>query len=148
MGRIYNILFNSAGGTGTVESKTYYFDWSKLPDGKYKGMFNFVSAAHTTTKTCANIFMDLGAELSYPAMGPTGSQLTNGYFYIGNVRATAVGANAHIYAEQTTNCPFYLLSKPSNNQITIRILLNDVGQSSYTPDCVYTLNLCLELLDN
>ena len=92
--------------------------------------------------------MDVGQEISYPAMGITGSQLTNGYFYLGNVGATSIGANSYIYADHTTNCPFYLLNKPSNNQITIRLLLNDAGQSNYSPDCNYSLNLCLELLDD
>ena len=148
MGRIYNILLNSAKGTGTIESKTYFFDWGKFPDGKYKGTFNFISAAHTTTASCANVFMDVGCELNYPALGPTGTQLTNGYFYIGNVGATSIGTNAYIYADHSTNCPFYLLNKPSNNQITIKILLNDTNQTNYSPDTAYTLNLCLELQED
>jgi hypothetical protein len=147
MGRIYNVLFNSSKGTGSIDSREYYFDWSKLPMGKYKGTFNFVSAKHTTTVSCANIFVDLGQELNYPAMSPTGGQLTTGCFYIGNVGATLVGANGYIYCDHSTNCPFYLLNRPSNNQVVVKILFNDANQTAYTPEAAYSLNLCLEYLD-
>jgi hypothetical protein len=147
MGRLYNFLFNSKLGTGTIESKTYFVDWSMLPSGQYKGCFSFVSASGTISVACCNIFMDLGQELSYPAMGVTGSQLSSGYFYIGSAGATAVAASSYVYCTAADNPPFTLLNRPSQNQVTIRILQNDTNQTAYTPDLAYSLTLSLELLD-
>jgi hypothetical protein len=148
MGRIYNILFQSSQGTGSIGSRSYYFDWSKFPNGKYKGSFSFITASGTTTVACCNIFCELGQECMSSANTPTGSQLTNGYFYIGSAGVTAIGANRHVYCSAVDNPLFYLLNRPSNNNITIKILQNDAGQSDFTPELAYSLTLSLELLDD
>ena len=146
MGRIYNVLFNSAKGTGTVESKTYYFDWGMMPQGEYKGSFSFISDSGVTTVACCNIFMDLGQELSYSAMSPTGEQLSSGYYYIGSAAVTGIGANSNLYSTAQDNPPFSVLGRPSQNQVTIRILQNDANQSAYPTDLIYSLTLSLELI--
>ena len=146
-GQIYNILFNSTVGTGTIENKTYFFDWSNLPSCKYKGTFSLITATHTVTASCVNVFVDIGSELSYPAMGVTGNQLRNGYMFIGNLGATSVSANSYLYCDNVTNPPFYLLNKPSNNQVSIRILNNDSTQSSYATNATYSMVLSLECLE-
>lgn len=148
MGKIYNILINSSQGTGNIGSRNYYFDFSKLEHGRYKGSFSFITASGTTSVACCNIFCELGQELSYPVMSPTGGQLTNGYFYIGSAGVSSIGANAYVYCTAVDNPPFYLLNKPSSNNITIKILQNDAGQSAYTPELAYSLTLSLELLDD
>ena len=147
MGRIYNFLFNSTKGSGTIESKTYFMNWSMLPEGRYKGTFSFITASGTTTVACCNIFMDLGQDLSYPAMSPTGAQLSSGYFYIGSAGVTSIGVNTYLYTNSIDNPPFTLLGRPTQNQVNIRILQNDANQSAYPTDLAYTLTLSLELLD-
>lgn len=147
MGRIYNILFNSSRGDGTIESKTYFMDWGMMPPGEYKGSFSFISASGTTTVACCNIFMDLGQELSYSAMSPTGAQLSSGYCYIGSAAVTGIGANKNLYATAQDNPPFSVLGRPTQNQVTIRILQNDANQSNYPTDLIYSLTLSLELVD-
>ena len=147
MGRIYNILFNSTQGTGTIGSRKYFFDWSQLPDGQYRCTFSFVTTSGTTSVACANIFMDLGQGNVFVAGSVTNGQLSSNTFYIGNAGATAIGANSYVYAETFTNPAFYLSNKPSSNEVTIRVLQNDANQSAYTPELRYSLNLSLELLD-
>ena len=147
MGRIYNILFNSTQGTGTIGSRKYFFDWSKLPAGQYRCSFSFVTASGVTTVACANIFMDLGQPNVYVSGSLTNGQLSSNTFYIGNARATAIGASSYVYADTLTNPEFYLSHKPSSNEVTIRVLQNDAGQSAYTPELQYSLNLALELIE-
>ncbi len=118
-----------------------------LPDGEYKGTFSFITASGTTTVACCNIFIDLGQELSFPAMSPTGAQLSSGYFYIGSARVTAIGANAYVHANAIDNPPFSIISRPTQNQVSIRILQNDTNQSSYPTNLAYSLTLSLEKVD-
>ena len=135
-------------GTGTIDSKTYYFDFSKLPHCKYRGTFSCITSAHTTTASCANLYIDLGQDISYPVMGATGNQFSNGYFFLGNLGATAIATNSYLYCDNTTNPPFYLMNKPCNNQITVKLLLNDANPpSNYPTDCKYTLTISLECLE-
>ena len=148
MGRLFNVLFNSSKGTGTIESKTYYMDWSQFPQGRYQGKFSFITASGTTSVACCNIFLDIGQDISYPAMSPTGGQLSSGYFYLGSAGVTAIGANSYLYTNCVDNPPFTLLNRPSQNQVTIRILQNDANQSNYPTDLAYSLTLSLEYLDD
>ena len=47
MGKIYNVILESNVGTGAGNyGRTYYIDWSILPQGSYKVSFNFNSAVH------------------------------------------------------------------------------------------------------
>ena len=147
-GKTYTILFQSSQGTGSIGSRSYYFDFSKLEQGRYKGSFSFITASGTTTVACCNIFCELGQECMYSANTPTGSQLSNGYFFIGSAGVSSIGTNAYVYCTAVDNPPFYLLNRPSNNNVTIRILQNDAGQSAYTPELAYSLTLSLELLDD
>ena len=147
MGPIYNVHFNSTQGTGSIGSRKYFFDWSKLPNGQYRCTFSFVTVAGTTTVACANIFMDLGQSNVYVAGSLTNGQLPSNTFYIGNAGVTSIGANGYLYAETFTNPAFYLSNSPSSNEVTIRVLINDAVQSVYTPELRYSLNLSLELLD-
>ena len=62
MGKIYNVILESNVGTGAGNyGRTYYIDWSTLPQGAYKVSFNFNSAVVVTVNNIiANIFCDLG----------------------------------------------------------------------------------------
>jgi hypothetical protein len=82
------------------------------------------------------------------ANSPTGAQLSTGYFYIGSAGVSSIEIKAYVYCSAVDNPPFYLLNRPSNNNITINILQNDAGQSAYTPELAYSLTLSLELLDD
>ena len=146
--KIYNVLFNSAiSTTTTIEAKTYFFDWGKLEQGNYKVTFSFVTAPHTTTRTCANIFIDLGLENSYIAQGTSGTQLPTCNNFLGSVRATGIGANSQLFADSVGNPPVMIYNRPNQNQVTIRLLANDLVQTPYTPNVDYSLNMCLELIE-
>ena len=150
MGKIYNIVFNSTlGVTANTSIESYYFNWSKLPQGKYICGFTFISGVLTLNNAnVANVFIDLGCANNYIAQNPSGS----GSFassYIGSLLYSGTGSNTYLYADINTNNNFYLDSRPSNNQVTISILTNSATQgNAYTPATQsYTLTLTLELID-
>ena len=68
-GEIYNFILHSDIGTGTVASKSYFVDWNKLPDSRYKLTFSFTSSTLTVATTFDDegnnciIFDDMGAYL-------------------------------------------------------------------------------------
>ena len=43
-GEIYNFVLFSAIGDGTVANKSFFIDWSILPESRYKLTFSFVSS--------------------------------------------------------------------------------------------------------
>ena len=45
-GEIYNFILHSDVGTGTsVASKTYFIDWNRIPESRYKLTFSFTSSS-------------------------------------------------------------------------------------------------------
>ena len=47
-GEIYNFILPSDIGTGTsVASKTYFIDWNRIPNSRYKLTFSFTSSTLT-----------------------------------------------------------------------------------------------------
>jgi hypothetical protein len=147
MGRIYNIVFMSSQGTGTIANRNYYFDFSKLPEGKYTGTFAFVSAAGNFTTSCANVFCDLGFARTYAAATINGSSLSTSTFYIGSVLSSPISntANCYLVAALPNNAPFSLSNRPTNNNVNIRILNNDANQTAFATELAYTLVISLEL---
>ena len=147
MGKVFNIVFMSSQGSGNIYSRTYFFDWSKLPQGQYTGTFSFTSAAGSISPSCVNIFVDLGFGTQYSASTINGVQLTTSTFYIGSALTTPYGiiGNSYLSASIPNNPPFTLLNRPSNNNVNVRILNNDANQTNFTTELVYTLVLSLEL---
>jgi len=147
MGRVYNVVFLSSQGTGNIYNRTYYFDWSKLPEGKYTGQFAFTSSTGSINVSCANIFCDLGFSRTYAAATISGSSLSTSTFYIGSALTTPYGVvgNSYLCSALPNNPPFSLSNRPTNNTVNVRILNNDATQSNFTPELSYTLVISLEL---
>jgi hypothetical protein len=145
MGKIYNIVLMSSQGTGTIASRQFYFDFSKLPAGEYTGNFSFVSASGTFTTSCCNIFCDLGQGTTYSALTTSGVALSTSTYYLGSAVASPVGTSWYMCASLPNNPPFTLFNKPPNNSITVKILNNDSNQSAFATELAYTLVLSLEL---
>ena len=51
MGKIYNIVLNSAFGTAGADIRTvnFFYDWSRIEQGRYKMTFTFVTSVLTST---------------------------------------------------------------------------------------------------
>lgn len=154
MGKIYNIVLNSAYGTvsGDIRTLNFYHDWSKLEEGKYKLTFTFLSAVFTTTNTSVcNIYTDLCQTNTFFAGNPNSTQYPNlNYQYLGIVRPMGSGVNAYIYAPNNFNGEIYLNQRPQQNLFTIYLLNNDTSKSLYSSTTLpnsYSLVLNFELLD-
>ena len=152
MGKIYNIVLNSAYGSTNVDIRnvSYFYDWSRLEQGRYKLTFTFATAVFTTTNAnVLNIFTDLCQTNTFFAGNPNSSQ-SYGFQYLGMARASATGANNYLYAPNNFNGEMYLNSRPSNNLFSILLLNNDANKSGYSSTTLpgnYSLILTLELLD-
>lgn len=149
MGKIHNFILKSTVGTGGANyGKTYYIDWGRLPQGKYKVSFAFTSAVVATVNaTVANLFVDLGqGSNTFIAQNPSASSSYR-HNYLGFLLQTGTGAGNSLYSDAFTNPPVYIDQIPTSNSVFVEIHKNtspfeanydapDVGQ--------YTLILSFE----
>jgi hypothetical protein len=148
-GEIYNFVFYSDIGSGTVASKSYFVNWGKLPESRYKVTFSFTSSTLTIdTAFDAMLFIpELGCSNNTIINSPTG---TNAYYngFIGIIRNYTV--TTYLETNIIDNPPSFLRSKPTSNQITVHIHDNTSPlETAYSPlPARYTLILSLEQLDD
>lgn len=154
MGKIYNIVLNTSFGTQGTDIRTmnFFYDWSRLEQGRYKLTFQFVSSILTTTNVSVlNIYTDLCQTNTFFAGNPDGTRNdTYAYQYLGMARASGTGASNYLYAPNNFNGEIYLDQRPSNNLFTVLLLNNDNTRSGYSSTTLpgnYSLVLNLELLD-
>ena len=149
-GEIYNFILHSDVGTGTsVASKTYFIDWNRIPNSRYKLTFSFTSStvALSTTFEAMLYISELGCCNNTVVFPPSGSSAYNAGF-IGLLRDSTNAA--YIQANIIDNPPSFIRNKPTSNQINVRIHqnLSTLG-TDYTPlPTRYTLILSFEQLDD
>ena len=149
-GEIYNFILHSDIGTGTsVASKTFFIDWSRIPNSRYKLTFSFTSSsvAVPTAFDAMLYISELGCCNNTICMSQFGSTSLNSGF-IGIIRNYTV--TTYLENGITDNPPSYLRARPRDNQITVNIRQNLAVQTTdYTPLPVrYTLILSFEQLDD
>ena len=149
-GEIFNFILHSDIGTGTsVASKTFFIDWNRIPNSRYKLTFSFTSSTLTiATAFDAILYInELGCCNNTTCMAQFGSTSLNSGF-IGILR----NYTATTYLETNTidNPPSFLRSRPQDNQIVVNIRQNLATQiTAYTPlPTRYTLILSFEQLDD
>ncbi len=155
MGKIYNIVLNSAFGTVNTDIRnvSFYYDWSRLEHGRYKLTFTFITAYTTLSNVnVLNIYTDLCQTNTFFASNPNGISdgSSYGYQYLGMARPSATGANTYLYSPNNFNGEIYLNQRPQNNVFSILLLNNDINKTAYTASPLfgnYSLVLTLELLD-
>ncbi len=148
-GEIYNFILHSDIGTGTtVASKTFFIDWNRIPESRYKLTFSFTSSslAIATAFDAILYINELGCCNNTTCMAQFGSTSLNSGF-IGILRNYTV--TTYLETSIIDNPPSYLRSKPRDNQITVNIRQNLATQTTaYTPlPTRYTLILSFEQLD-
>jgi hypothetical protein len=152
MGKIYNIVLNSANAYGAdVTNLKFFVNWARFEEGRYKLTVNFISGLITTTNaTLCQIFTDMCQTDTFFGENPytTNSQF-NSFAYLGTCQFTGTGANNVLILDNNCNFPIYLSHKPQNNLFTVSLLNNDGNRQSYGPMLAasYSLTLTLELLD-
>ena len=149
-GEIYNFILHSDVGTGTsVANKTYFIDWNRIPNSRYKLTFSFTSSTLTiATAFDAILYInELGCCNNTTCMAQFGSTSLNSGF-IGILRNYT--ATTYLETNIIDNPPSFLRSRPNTNQITVNIRQNLATQiTAYTPlPTRYTLILSFEQLDD
>ena len=147
-GEIYNFVLFSSIGDGTVANKSFFIDWSILPESRYKLTFSFASStlANSTTYEAMLFINEIGCSNNIVCMGPYGSTANNAGF-IGIIRDNI--NMGFLSTNLTDNPPSYLRGRPTANQITVKINRNytDVDVEYDPLPNKYTLILSLEQLD-
>ena len=80
-GEIYNFVFYSDIGSGTVAGKSYFVDWGRLPESRYKVTFSFTSSTLTVATTFDGMLFI--PELGCSNNTIVSSSTSNGAYYNG-----------------------------------------------------------------
>ena len=148
MGKCYNVVCDSSNNYVSQvngSDTTYYFDWSKLPEGQYKVTFSYMSDDTTTTLSPV---MTLWTNLN---SGDSTYQAGNGVCpmigFMGNLFPDKHGANAYYYAKHVDNPPVCMY-RPNNNFFSV-YLRNGITNTSYSTPVAsqYVLMMNFELMD-
>ena len=157
MGKTYRVVLNSNIAGGSNSNQRFFYDWSKLEQGKYKCSFTMVCAFQSNPDLVVTpaVFLDLGQSNTYIARG-TNTRTTPWFpSYIGCLGCNSLEDGATIqpyaFADLEDNPPFYLQQRPPNNTMTVNIYIATLGgfPSLYNPPLIgrYTLTLYLEKMD-
>ena len=122
--KIYNVVLQSAIGNGaSVLSKTYFYDWTRMPDVPYKLTFSFNSSYLTpSASTNASIYTTLNQPYNYVASSQGTTVVGYRSDFLGSLYVYVAITFAYLAADITTNPPVYLDGRPKNNNFMIQIL--------------------------
>ena len=144
MGDLYNIVFDSVNSVSSVNIDYFFFNWNKIPQGKYKVTFSFVSGIVPNVNPLVPIvFMDLGSSKVFIAGNPSNVGNSNSGQFLGTLNTLlSSGGQCYLSSRPQDNPPIYLDSLPSASQVVISIREN--GGDIYDSDFSYILTLSLE----
>jgi hypothetical protein len=143
---LYSIVLNSNDATISGTDYLFSFDWSIIPDGNYLVHFSFNTA---TVNTVANpqIAMIYSTALSgsntFIATNQAGIASAQSSNFLGVAYPYIVSTTSTLHAEDSTNPPVFLNSRPRNNQFSVSVLTNASAPTAYPslPAWVLTLQL-------
>lgn len=151
---IYSVVLNSnLKSSGTVANANYYFDWSVLPNTKYKvsGCFTSSAVNETSILDIAMLEVQLGQSKVFKSNATqTRASSTN---CIGFLLANSTTTSSFLYGDITTIPPTFLYNRPNTNDFNVKILTNDAIPIEWT-DAVglaiteYILILTFETIDD
>lgn len=122
----YVVVLNSANGVGTYNAqKTYYFDWTTMPRGKYKISFSFVGKVNNIDGTkLALVNIQFGSSKVFTT-GPSVAAQTSSF--LGALQTKACnGANAYTFYGDNTLPPTYIDDRPQQTTFSVNIV-DDLG---------------------
>ena len=124
----FNIVLNSYLASPPLDltnnnNKTYSFNWSNIPQGKYEMTWSYRGTKQITATgdDSPQVFLTFGSNgTSYLAGGNnTNSSVTN---YIGNLQTnTHINADLYFYTSQYDNCPIFFENIPTDNMIRVQM---------------------------
>ena len=143
---LYNIVLNSNDATISGTDYLFSFDWSIIPDGNYLVHFSFNTA---TVNTVANpqiamIYLTaLSGSNTFIATNQAGIASAQSSNFLGVAYPYIVSTTSTLHAEDSTNPPVFLNSRPRNNQFSVSVLTNASAPTPYPslPAWILTLQL-------
>jgi hypothetical protein len=126
----FNIVLNSqqvsASSSGNPNDCTYEFNWTNIPQGKYKMSFSYKGQNNSdfVSNDSPQIFLSLGTVPSvYQANGSNGSVVSN---WVGSLHAeTHAAAQVVFFANLQDNPDVYYESLPTSGPIRVQIYRAD-----------------------
>ena len=127
---MFNIVLNSqyiSSLSGVNNNNlTYDFNWTNIPQGKYKMSFSYkgLNNGDYVGDDSPQIFLSLGTVPSvYQAGEANGSVIST---YIGSLRAeTHAAGQVYFYANLNDNPPVYFENIPRSGPISIKVFTSD-----------------------
>jgi hypothetical protein len=109
----------------------YYFDFNLLEESKYEVTFSFISNGINVDKydLVPILSINLGSTQTYLANINGSSENSN---FLGYLKTNSLG-ESYLYADSITNHAITLFSRPSNNNLVVRIDTNSFLRIPYTP---------------
>lgn len=132
--------YYSAGGASN--NRSYYFDWSIMPEGKYEMMFSFISDSNQLSLNSQySLYCNAINPINvYNASGTIGSRTIP---FLGNATPhpinNGVGLANNIFTTNLTDNPPIICCRPNNNVFTIAINDGLAGTLIEFSDYVLTL---------
>ena len=122
----FNIVLNSqqvsTSSSGNPNDCTYEFNWTNIPQGKYKMSFSYKGQNNSdfVSNDSPQIFLSLGTVPSvYQASGANGSVVSN---WIGSLHAeTHAAAQVVFFANILDNPEVYYESLPTSGPIRVQV---------------------------
>ena len=122
----FNIVLNSqqvsALSSANNNDRTYEFNWTNIPQGKYVMSFSYKGQNNSdfVSNDSPQLFLTLNAIAStYQASDQIGSVVSR---YIGGLHAeTHAAAQVSFYANETDNCNVYFDSIPNSGPIRLQV---------------------------
>ena len=149
---IYNLYLNSLANTPLTNyysavlstnrgQRIYAVDWSFLPDNKqFEVSFKFLSRGLTLT---ANDIYNLTANFTQPNCISAGSDIrrnTNSILGVIKPRQVTSSTDVQLVANPKDNEPIFLLKRPVDNFLEIKILDNDGAQYNLGQDYIMIIS--------
>ena len=127
---MFNIVLNSqqVSDASSINNndRSYEFNWSNIPHGKYEMSFTYkgLNNGDFVANDSPQLFLSLGATPStYQASNAYGSVISN---YIGALHAeTHAATQVAFYANEQDNCIVYYESLPTSGPIRLQVYKAD-----------------------
>lgn len=148
---LYNLVLNSNDATVSGNDYLFSFDWSVIPESAYTVHFSFNTA---TVNTVANpqiamIYTTLLANSNtYVASNQTGRTSAQTSNFLGVAYPYIVSTTSTLHAEDSTNPPVFINTRPVGNQFSVSILTNASTPTPYPSLPAWILTLHIKPYDN
>lgn len=140
MSESYTVLINSAEALSNNNpaapntSLNYFFDWSILPENKYLVHFTYLGEINDLSggTDIAMVYLNFGCGSNNFAIDSNiyGAQTST---FLGLLRPERLVASSFLYAEDSTNTPIFIKSRPTNNNFTVNVYSNVSDPTYFTP---------------